>query len=184
MAVPALIVFDLDACLWSPEMYELDGAPTTYDAKRGGVKAGRDTVCLYPGAQAVLLRLLTQDEFKNCKVAAASSTTEPAFASTCLAQTPIDMTGQRKETMADLIDFRQIYPGRKGRQHFPRLKEESGVEYSNMIFFDDCTYGDNCREVASQCQGVTCIRTPNGLTEKEFDAGLAAFARGQKGVIQ
>ena len=46
--IPALFVFDLDACLWMPEMYELDSAPSTYDANRGGVKAGRETVKLFP----------------------------------------------------------------------------------------------------------------------------------------
>ena len=35
---------DLDACLWSPEMFQLDsGAPSEYCRKRGGVVAGRDT---------------------------------------------------------------------------------------------------------------------------------------------
>ena len=35
---------DLDACLWSPEMFQLDsGAPSEYCSKRGGVVAGRDT---------------------------------------------------------------------------------------------------------------------------------------------
>ena len=53
-ALPALIVFDLDACLWTPEMYELSSAPTAYDASLGGVRAGRDTVKLFPGAAAVL----------------------------------------------------------------------------------------------------------------------------------
>merc|ERR1719460_3030883 len=45
--VPRLIVFDLDACLWSPEMFELGSSPTTYDAAQGGVRAGRDVVKLF-----------------------------------------------------------------------------------------------------------------------------------------
>jgi magnesium-dependent phosphatase 1 len=184
MAIPALIVFDLDACLWSPEMYELDNAPSTYDAKRGGVKAGRDTVKLFPGAQATLLRLLTEPCFQNCKVAAASSTTEPDFAQTCLEQMQIDPSGERTEVVSDLIKFKQIYPGSKGRDHFPRLQKETGIPYSEMIFFDDCTYSDNCREVATSCPGVTCVRTPRGLTTEEFNIAIKAFAEGQKGVIQ
>ena len=130
------------------------------------------------------MRLLTDDSFKKCKVAVASSTTEPTYASACLAQMKIDCSGQRTESMADLIDFRQIYPGSKGRQHFPRLKEETGINYSDMMFFDDCSYSDNCKEVANLCPGVTCVRTPRGLTVQEFDAGLAAFAKGQKGVVR
>ena len=42
MRFPKLVVFDLDACLWSPEMFELAARPTSYDAKAGGVIAGRD----------------------------------------------------------------------------------------------------------------------------------------------
>eukprot|EP00966_Prymnesium_polylepis_P037845 878101-Prymnesium_polylepis.1 len=56
--LPKLLVFDLDACLWSPEMYELGAAPTAYDASLGGVKAGHDTVKLFPGAAAVMQLLL------------------------------------------------------------------------------------------------------------------------------
>ena len=49
-----------------------------------------------------------------------------------------------------------------------------------MLFFDDCTYGDNCANVASHCPGVTCVRTPHGLTEEDFKLGLEAFAAGKK----
>ena len=53
-----------------------------------------------------------------------------------------------------------------------------------MVFFDDCTYSDNCADVASRCPGVLCVRTPRGLTEEDFDLALAAFASGKKGVIK
>ena len=74
-------------------------------------------------------------------------------------------------------------PGNKGRSHFPALQKESGIAYSEMIFWDDCTYGDNCRDVATNCAGVTCVRTPDGLTEALFQAGLDAFAAGKTGVV-
>lgn len=184
MAIPSLIVFDLDACLWSPEMEYLDNAPSTYDANLKGVKAGRDTVKLYPGAQSTLMRLLTEPCFKNCKVAAASSTIVPAYAQTCLEQMPIDPTSQRNEVLADLITLKQIYPGSKGRNHFPRIQNETGIRYTEMIFFDDCTYSDNCKEVATMCAGVTCVRTPRGLTAEQFNIALAAYSKDQKGLIR
>ena len=184
MSIPSLIVFDLDMCLWSPEMFELDSAPTKFDVQRGGVKAGRDTVKLFPGAQATLLRILTDPVFQASKIAAASSTTEPGFATTCLEQIPIDPSGQRKETISDLIKYRQIYPGSKGSNHFPRLQLELGIPYSEMIFFDDCNWGDNCKDVATSCPGVTCVRTPRGLTVEEFNVGLEAYAKGKRGVIR
>lgn len=181
-ALPALIVFDLDACLWSPEMFELSSSPSTYDASRGGVKAGSDTVKLFLGAAAVLRRILTDKS--AVKIAVASSTTEPKHAIICLEMLPIDSSGARKERLADLIDFRQIYPGPKGRQHFPALHKESGVAYDSMLFFDDCTYGDNAADVARSCAGASCVRTPSGLTEALFELGLTAWASGKRGVYQ
>ena len=183
MSLPRLLVFDLDACLWHPEMYELDGAPSSYSAAKGGVLAGRDVVELFPGAATVLRKVLVDERFAGVKVAVASSTTEPAWANRCIELLPIDPAGQRAERMADLIDYRQIYPGSKGRQHFPALLAQSGVGYDQMCFWDDCSYGDNCAEVALRCAGVTCVRTPEGLTDELFEAGLDAFARGERGVV-
>jgi magnesium-dependent phosphatase 1 len=164
-------------------MFELDSAPTEFDVSKGGVRAGGDVVQLFPGAQAVMRRLLTDMSFAEVKVAVASSTTEPRYAARCLEVLPADHSGERGERLADLVDFRQVYPGNKGRQHFPALLKETGIAYDNMIFFDDCTYGDNCGTVASACPGTTCVRTPKGLTEALFDTGLAAWADGKRGVV-
>ena len=86
--------------------------------------------------------------------------------------------------MGDLIKFRQIYPGSKGRTHFPRLRQETGVPFSEMMFFDDCKYSDNCVEVARACPGVTCVRAPNGLTKEEFNLAIELYAKGKKGVLR
>ena len=94
--LPGLVVFDLDACLWSPEMYELTAPPTAYVPSLGGVAAGSDTVTLYSGAAAVLLRLLVDPMYAQIKVAVASSTTEPAFANRCLDLLPLDPSGERQ----------------------------------------------------------------------------------------
>ena len=174
--LPSLIVFDLDACLWTPEMFELSTSPTAYDAKAGGMRAGRDVVRLFPGAQNVLRLLLLEDTFSATRIAVASSTTEPAYAKACLEGLPCcpDPADEREERLSDLVEYRQIYPGSKGRKHFPALQKESGVAFDAMLFFDDCTYGDNAGDVASCCPGTTCVRTPEGLTMDLFEAGLDA----------
>lgn len=182
--LPSLIVFDLDACIWTPEMYELHTAPTAYDAAAGGVRAGRDTVKLFHGSATVLRRLLTDPRFASVKIAAASSTNEPQYAATCLAALPADSSGEREERVCDLIDFREIYPASKGQNHFPALHKASGVPYDGMLFFDDCGYVDNCADVVLHCPGVACVRTPHGLTEAAFDAALAAFADGARGILK
>ena len=108
--VPKLLIFDLDACLWSPEMFELGAAPTTYDADAGGVRAGSEVVRLFPGALTVLRRLITDPALNNIKVAikvaVASSTTEPAWANRCLDVLMVNEA--ENSTVGGLVDFRQI----------------------------------------------------------------------------
>ena len=128
--LPQLIVFDLDACLWSPEMFELDSAPTRYEDRLGGTRAGNDVVRLFPGAQVVLKRILLDPSFRNVQIGVASSTTYPAYAATCLETLRIDPSGERLETLSDLVDYREIYYGNKGRQHIPALSKESGVDFN------------------------------------------------------
>ena len=190
---PHLIVFDLDACLWTPEMYELPRSPTTYCHKRDGVAVGRGdrghgVVKLYDGAKDVLQRFVPGSsnhdaELAAAKVAVASSTTEPDYAATCLAELRVHAKEHPDVVVADLVHFRQIYPGSKGRQHFPALLAETGIPFEGMLFFDDCTYSDNCGEVARMCPGAACARTPHGMTAAIFDAALEAFARGERGVL-
>ena len=50
--VPCLVVFDLDACLWLPEMYQLDHPPGQWDEKAAGVRAGKQ-VCATPSPLAL-----------------------------------------------------------------------------------------------------------------------------------
>ena len=79
--------------------------------------------------------------------------------------------------------LRQIYPGSKGQRHFPALQKESGIAFDSMLFFDDCTYGDNAGDVARACPGTSCVRTPRGLTMELFELGLASWAMGKRGVV-
>lgn len=167
--------------LWTPEMYELDAPPSVYDASIGGVVAGRDTVRMFPGAAEVMQLLLSSPAYASMQVAVASSTTEPKWANHCLDVLRLDP--ERGETLADVVSQRQIYPGSKGSQHIPKLRGLTGVEFSEMIFWDDCTYSDNCADVANKCPGTICVRTPRGLTRELFEMGLNAFARGEHGVV-
>ena len=74
--------------------------------------------------------------------------------------------------------------GALGYLAHPALQRESNIPFSEMIFFDDCTYGDNCRDVSSACAGVLSMRTPSGLDERAFDDALKAFAEGKTGVLR
>jgi hypothetical protein len=78
--VPSLVVFDLDACLWLPEMYQLDHPPGEWDDTAAGVRAGKQVVRLFPGALHAFKALAEEPRLRHTKVAFASSTTRPSFA--------------------------------------------------------------------------------------------------------
>ena len=145
-----MIVFDLDDCLWHPEMHELPGMPSKPvhgDLGNGQVgvvglqvQRGRTTVQLYPGARQALYRLATDPAYRGIRLAAASTSLEPSYSHACLAGIEI-LPGL---TLEQMMTYRQV--GRSGplssdkKTHFRLLHEESGVPYAEMLFFDDCKY--------------------------------------------
>lgn len=70
--------------------------------------------------------------------------------------------------MDKIVKYREIHPGNKG-EHFKRLQEDSRVAYHEMLFFDDCNWGDNCRDVEWACPGVVTVKTPAGLTPEKWN---------------
>ncbi|CAM9245912.1 unnamed protein product [Choristocarpus tenellus] len=164
-------------CIWyvSPEMFELRGEPSGWNETRNEVIAGRDRVTLFPGAVVALRDLHTQERFANTKVAVASATSHKSRALECLRLLEVS-PGIKVD---EVVRYREIYPSHKSR-HFNRLHEESGVAFHDMLFFDDCNWGDNCRDVEWACPGVTTVKTPNGLTLQEWKEGLSKFAESRR----
>jgi magnesium-dependent phosphatase 1 len=167
--VPEMVVFDLDACSWTPEMFELDSKPSVAVRGRGdkgedlvvGARAGRDTVTLFPGALHAFRELATNPIYKNTKVAAASSTTEPDYARSAMSILEI-FPGV---TMGSIFHYKQIgcsgLLSHRKTSHFTQLQKESGVAFCNMLFFDDCGYSDHVGDINRQ-YGVVGHRTPHG----------------------
>ena len=92
--LPSMIVFDLDDCLWTPEMHELSGTPeipvhgTLTNGEQGviglQVPRYRDTVTLHDGARKVLYELATNPKYEGVVFATASSSLEPSYSYACL----------------------------------------------------------------------------------------------------
>jgi hypothetical protein len=109
--LPSLIVFDLDDCLWTPEMHELPGLPEIPvhgdlgNNEKGvvGLKVPRygDTVTLFEGARRVLLELATNPIYKASSFATASSSLEPSYSYACLDGIEI----LPRVTMADMMRY-------------------------------------------------------------------------------
>ena len=206
--LPSLIVFDLDDCLWTPEMHELSGMPSievegpldtndnmstlgTIGLKVPSRRRGRggrgfdwggynqdyeEIVELYPGARLALRELATNPKYKEVKIGVASSSLEPSYSKACIESIEI-IEGV---TMKDMISYSQI--GRDGQltsrktSHFKLIHEESGIPYDEMIFFDDCNWGDHVGDV-NRAFGVIGVRTGGALTMEHFHQCLEKFGK-------
>jgi len=89
--VPKLFVFDLDSCLWTPEMYQTGGKKFKTEAKSGDARCCKDVLVRLMGdSRAILFELITQPQFEHSKLAVASrgdsERHEKGWAKDCLAK--------------------------------------------------------------------------------------------------
>lgn len=155
--VPKLIVFDLDFTLWDCGGTWCDCLSPPFCKEGSKVKDRSDRhIRLY----ADVLPVLDYCDGEGIPMALASRTEEPRWARQLL-----KMLG-----VVNRFPFAEIYPSSK-LKHFAALREQSGVSYQEMIFFDD--ESRNIREVSGL--GVTCVDVPNGMTLPLFQRALARF---------
>ena len=85
--LPRALVFDLDGCLWAPEMYELwgrGGAPFTL-TKNGNLKdRGGEEIELLGDVRNIMLELKTDEKWKDTVIGVASTCDEPSWARECI----------------------------------------------------------------------------------------------------
>lgn len=172
---PAMIVFDLDSCIWTPEMYQTAGKPFSTDGKTGNVRCKNGTIVRLMGdVREILSELRTEMLYKDSIIAIASrgdsAGSEMGWADDCLSKFRIG--AELDIPLITLFHQKEIYAKNK-KNHFEALKRKSKVEYSEMIFFDDKLY--NLRDVAKL--GVTCVYTPHGITRKIWKEGMDQFPR-------
>jgi magnesium-dependent phosphatase 1 len=168
--LPKLIVFDLDHCLWTPELYTLRNVGPS------GPRADAD-VWLVEGALQVLHELASSERWRRSGVllAVASRTNKPAWARALLARMAIPVAGGEPAVpLGSLLSLVEIRAGSK-LAHFERLAELSSVAYDEMLFFDDARDGKygNCEPVSKL--GVLSVHTPRGLTPELFQLGLREY---------
>ena len=155
--LPQLIVFDLDFTLWdcggtwcdclTPPFILQNGQPTDRLGRR---------VQLYEDVPTLLERC----DRDSVPMALASRTEEPTWAKQL-----VELLG-----LAERFAFAEIYPSSK-LKHFAALRETSGVEYGQMLFFDD-----EMRNIVDvSTLGVTCIHVKNGIDQDVFETGLESF---------
>ena len=147
-----MIVFDLDNTLWTPELYQLRKLQ-----RNNQFPLANKDVKLFPAAAKIIdeIRNGNNPELANTKFAIASRTKNDDWAHDLLEQFGI----------RDCFDHVEIFTGDKKR-HFANLKRDSGIDFSDMLFFDDSRDGKygNCVPVSSL--GVLSAHCPNGIFEE------------------
>ena len=191
--------FDLDACLWDKEMFEMPALPSPDRVVRGDLNGrGEGVVGVYSGSREVIslhkgsllaLQEHADNQYPGMRIALALSANTPfaeqiGRASLQLLEVIPGMT------VWDLLmrdwdgqDVNQIgrqppLSSNKAKTHFPRLRKLTGIRYDKMLFFDDCNWGDHCGMCEAFCKeddsgmGVSTYRTPNGLGDSEWRNGM------------
>mmetsp|Transcript_49134 Transcript_49134/g.84462 ORF Transcript_49134/g.84462 Transcript_49134/m.84462 type:complete len:247 (-) Transcript_49134:17-757(-) len=185
--LPRVIVFDLDGCLWSPEMYEINyfmggrGAPFSLDPtdSLNLLTAGGEPVKLLGDVRAVMRDLYTHREFENVTIGISSRTDEPKWARELLQKFKIAINANEYVSLNEIFNGPIEIAKDSKVAHFSRIVEQCNVDMEDVLFFDN-EYG-NCQSVAKL--GVSVVYCPDGVTQQTFDMGVRDFPRKDGTVI-
>lgn len=162
---PKVIVFDLDYTLWpfwvdrgiNIELpFKHVGENKVCDATGREVKS-------FPDIKPLLQRLHTE----GYKIGIAS---EAFLKEEC--SRLVSLFGWDK-----YIDYKEIYPGSK-IFHFVKIKKASGVEFCDMLYFDD--EKEHLEEVAGTCTGITTYWADRGVSEEIMEEAFLTFAKNRE----
>lgn len=160
--LPKLVVFDLDYTLWPFYIDTHHSPPFTRrsdDNKTKIVDGSGRRVSYFPDSESILLHL---KDTPGISVACASRTGAIDYAKKLL----------KALNWTDLFDYREIFPGSK-ITHFRNLAKSSGIEFKDMLFFDD----ENRNVVDVQGLGVTCVHAHDGMSWCVLKEGFTTFEK-------
>ena len=108
---------------------------------------------------------------KSILIGAASRTCAPDLGREMLKLLKIPSASGSSSRAIDYFDHMQIYPGSK-TTHFERIHRDSGIEYDEMLFFDDESRNKNVEVL-----GVTMQLIRDGVTRDEIDKGVQSWRK-------
>ena len=173
--LPKVLVFDLDGCVWDPEMYELwGGGGSPFKVLKDGNLSDRSgtIIRLLGDVRELMYEFKTDPKWAETVIAVASSCDEPTWARECIQKFPVGHDDKFKLKDVFSTNHIEIYKRTKDH-HLQSIQKKCGNDISlkDMIFFDN--QSDNCKTVSKI--GVTVVYTPDGVTRKAFDEALQAF---------
>lgn len=161
LPLPKLMVFDLDYTLW----------PFWVDTHISGpLKATKDGLVVKDrygescGFYSDVAGILTSIKEQDIEIGAASRTSAPELAREMLSLLKLPSSSSPKAI--SIFDYLEIYPGSK-TTHFTRIHKNSGVDYKEMLFFDDESRNRNVESL-----GVVMRLVRDGVTLHEIDQGV------------
>ena len=123
---PKVVVFDLDGCVWYPEMYMLWGGGSPFTQCSGGdlADASGTKTYLMGAVRQIFHELNTDPSWAGTKVAVASSCDEPAWARECLKKFRVGPPGSCSTALSDIVDANliEIYKARSKQVHLTAIQ--------------------------------------------------------------
>ncbi|KAF1994985.1 magnesium-dependent phosphatase-1 [Amniculicola lignicola CBS 123094] len=176
LPLPKIVVFDLDYTLW-PFWVDTHVTPPL-KAQEGGLKVKdrfNEGFGFYSDIGGILEALRT----KGIQIGIASRTHAPELGREMLTMLKVPSSASSSSQRA--IDFfetklMQIYPGNK-TTHFQRIHRDSGIEYEEMLFFDDESRNKNVEVL-----GVVMCLVRDGVSRDEVDRGVRSWRKRNKRV--
>ncbi|KAI1940359.1 hypothetical protein LOZ12_004544 [Ophidiomyces ophidiicola] len=177
LPLPKLFVFDLDYTLW-PFWVDTHVSPPVKarDNNSRCVDRWGESFAFYPAVSAIIHALKS----RSVPIGVASRTHTPDLARDMLKALHIipsfsdnpATANSRSVRALDYFDYLQIFPGSK-TQHFARIQQASGLQYEDMLFFDDEARNSNVQTEL----GVTFCLVRDGMTKEEVDRGVWEWRR-------
>ncbi|KAF2830366.1 magnesium-dependent phosphatase-1 [Ophiobolus disseminans] len=166
LPLPKIVVFDLDYTLWPFWVDTHVSGPLK--ATEGGLKV-KDRYGEGYGFYSDVAGVLEALKAKSILIGAASRTSAPDLGREMLKLLKIPNASVSSGRAIDYFDHMQVYPGSK-TTHFTRIHRDSGIEYDEMLFFDDESRNKNVEVL-----GVTMWLVKDGVSRDELDNGIKSW---------
>jgi magnesium-dependent phosphatase 1 len=169
---PSLVVFDLDFTIW-PFDCDKDVIAPFIPCGAGVVDSRFCRADPYPNVQEIIATLV------DAGIPIAYASRNPSAASIQSLLSAITIPSEKEMTLWSALpssDYFHAYSscGRKGKSlHFEAIKKASGVEYSDMLFFDDLI--ENIESARQQGIPSMYLSYKRGLSWQSFLEGLAMW---------